>query len=153
VHTSGPYQGFTEIPTITLSGGQAPAWDGLRTHLRRDADACSPGEVMDISGPVAGGARKGVGRRRPDAQQYDSGHSWDQPEAGTACEALGQKRPWSAWVTLGLGVSPECTYWTSTSGDCHGALREIKRPWPRPTHPMDNPWSLPAPPLVTLIGC
>ncbi len=38
-------------------------------------DACSPGEVRAISGQIAGRARKGAGRRRPDTPQYGSGHS------------------------------------------------------------------------------
>ena len=51
------------------------------------SDACSPGEVGAIRCPVAGRARKGAGRRRPDTPQYDSSIT---PDPSRALHA----RPW-----------------------------------------------------------
>ena len=51
------------------------------------SDACSPGEVGAVRCPVAGRARKGAGRRRPDTPQYDSSIT---PDPSRALHA----RPW-----------------------------------------------------------
>ena len=69
----GPIRGPHRIPDVTPRDGRNPAGSGWRAQDRRVmSDACSPGEVGAISCPVAGRARKGAGRRRPDTPQYDS---------------------------------------------------------------------------------
>ncbi len=80
VEGAGPYiRARSGVPPVThhqVSLGDKPP-PGTDSVLARDVmlDACSPGEVRAISGSVAGRARKGAGRRRPDTPQYGSGHS------------------------------------------------------------------------------
>jgi hypothetical protein len=74
-HTSGPDQGSKTVPSFAARAGLAPLGVGGEPGIGAKLDACSPGEVGAISGPVAGRARKGAGGRSPDTPQYDSGHS------------------------------------------------------------------------------
>ncbi len=73
VHTSGPDQGPKTVPSFAARAGRAPLGVGGEPGIGAKLDACSPGEVGAISGPVAGRARKAA--RSPDTPQYDSGHS------------------------------------------------------------------------------
>ncbi len=108
VEGAGPYiRARSGVPPVThhqVSRGDKPppGTDGI---LARDVmlDACSPGEVRAISGPVADGRVREQGGGA--LILHSTARVTHRTDPGTACEALGQKRPWSAWATLGLGVS------------------------------------------------
>ncbi len=96
IHTSGLDQGSNTVPSFAARAGRASLGAGGELGIGAKLDACSPGEVGGIRGPVAGRARKGAGWRSPDTPQYDSDHSQARSESGTARKALGPNRPWSA---------------------------------------------------------
>ncbi len=71
IHTSGPDQGPETVPSVAARAGRAPPGPGVggEPGIGAKLDACSPGEVGAISGPVAGRARKGAGGRSPGTPQ------------------------------------------------------------------------------------